>query len=53
LNKTGDQYSVFVVVDGELEIRFVEVGLMDTYYAEILSGLEVGDVVSTGIVETN
>lgn len=53
LNQTGDQYSVFVVVDGELEIRFVEVGLMDTYYAEVLSGLEVGDVVTTGIVETN
>ena len=53
LNKTGDQYSVFVVVDGELEIRFVEVGLMETYYAEVLSGLEVGEVVSTGIVETN
>ncbi|QRN82608.1 HlyD family efflux transporter periplasmic adaptor subunit [Chloroflexota bacterium] len=53
LHKVGDQYSVFVVVDGEMEVRFVEVGLIDTYYAEILSGLEVGEVVSTGIVETN
>lgn len=53
LHEASGQYSVFVVVDGETEVRFVEVGLMDTYYAEVLSGLEVGDVVTTGIVETN
>ncbi len=53
LHQAGDQYSVFVVEGGETEVRFVEVGLMDTYYAEILSGLEVGEVVTTGIVETN
>jgi hypothetical protein len=31
----------------------VEVGLMDYTYAEIRSGLALGDQVTTGIVETN
>ena len=53
LHEAGDQYSVFVVENGETTVRFVEIGLMDTYYAEVLSGLEVGEVVTTGIVETN
>jgi RND family efflux transporter MFP subunit len=47
------QYAVFVMVDGELEMRPVEVGLVDYANAEIISGLEMGDEVSTGIVETN
>jgi HlyD family secretion protein len=47
-----NQYSVFVMEDGELEIRMVEIGLMDLFYAEVLSGLEPGEVVTTGIVET-
>jgi len=46
------QYAVFVMADGELELRTVEVGLMDFTFAEILSGLEEGEVVTTGIVET-
>jgi len=45
-------YAVFVVADGQLEPRPVEVGLMDYAYAEIVSGLEQGEQVSTGIVET-
>jgi RND family efflux transporter MFP subunit len=45
-------YAVFVLVDGQLEARPVEVGLMDYTNAEIISGLEQGDEVSTGIVET-
>ncbi len=45
-------YALFVVVDGELQARPVEVGLMDYAYAEIVSGLEQGEQVSTGIVET-
>jgi HlyD family secretion protein len=45
-------YAVFVVADGELQVRPVEVGLMDYAYAEIVSGLEQGEQVSTGIVET-
>jgi len=46
------QYAVFVMVDGELQMRQVEVGVMDYAYAEIISGLNVGDVVSTGMVPT-
>jgi len=46
------KYAVFVLVDGQLELRPVEVGLMDYTNAEIISGLEQGDEVSTGIVET-
>ncbi len=49
---TPDEYAVFVMEDGELKLRPVEVGLMDFTFAEIKSGLEVGEVVTTGIVET-
>jgi membrane fusion protein (multidrug efflux system) len=48
-----DQYAVFVVqADGEMVLRPVEVGLMDFVNAEILSGLEVGEVVSVGVEES-
>jgi RND family efflux transporter MFP subunit len=48
------EYAVFVVgADGSLEMRPVQVGLMDYSNAEIISGLELGEEVSTGIVETN
>jgi RND family efflux transporter MFP subunit len=48
------EYAVFVVgADGSLEMRAVEVGLMDYANAEIISGLEMGEEISTGIVETN
>jgi RND family efflux transporter MFP subunit len=44
-----DQYAVFVVGEsGDLEMRTVEVGLMDYVNAEIRSGLQRGEVVSTG-----
>jgi RND family efflux transporter MFP subunit len=46
------QYAVFVMVDNELEMRRVDVGVMDYVYAEITSGLNEGDVVSTGLVST-
>jgi len=51
------QYAVFVVrpdgapdgtTPGELEMRAVTVGLMDFTNAEILAGLELGEVVSLG-----
>ena len=49
----ADQYAVFVVdadvTGGQLEMRIVEVGLKDYVNAEILSGLEPGEVVSTGV----
>ena len=44
-----DQYTVFVVgADGELEMRMVEIGLMDYVNAEVRSGLQRGEVVSLG-----
>ncbi len=49
---TPSQYAVFVVdAGGELELRPVEVGLIDYVNAEIVSGLELGEAVSTGTVE--
>ena len=43
------QYSVFVVKDdGTLELRLVQVGLKDLVNAEILSGVQAGEVVSLG-----
>jgi RND family efflux transporter MFP subunit len=47
LNENPDgSYSVFVVdADGESEERAVEVGLQDPVNAEILSGLELGEMV--------
>jgi macrolide-specific efflux system membrane fusion protein len=46
------EYAVMLMVDGEPQMRQVEVGVMDYAYAEIISGLEQGDVVSTGLVPT-
>lgn len=46
------EYAVFVEEGGELTMRVVEVGLMDFTFAEIKSGVETGETVSTGIVET-
>ena len=46
------EYAVFVVEDGEPRLRVVTVGIMDYTSAEITSGLEAGEVVTTGIVET-
>ena len=46
-------YAVFIVADdGSLKLTPVKVGLRDFANAEILSGLEAGDIVSTGVVET-
>jgi multidrug efflux pump subunit AcrA (membrane-fusion protein) len=45
-----EQYAVFVVgPNDELEMRIVTVGLKDFVNAEILTGLEPGDVVSLGV----
>ena len=46
------EYAVFVMENGEPRVTLVEVGLQDFIYAEILSGLKQGDVVTTGQVET-
>lgn len=45
------EYALFVVENGEPKLRVVQVGLMDITSAEIISGLEAGEVVSTGIVQ--
>ncbi len=53
LRDLGDgQYAVFVMENGEPTLRVVEVGLMDVTYAEILSGLQAGEEVTTGIAQT-
>lgn len=46
------EYAVFVLEDGKPKLRTVEVGLVDFTFAEIKSGLKQGDIVTTGIVET-
>ena len=46
------EFAVFVMQDGELKLRIVEVGLSDFSFAEIVSGLQVGEIVTTGIVDT-
>lgn len=46
-------FSVFIVQpDGQLKLTPVTVGLRDFANAQILGGLEAGDIVSTGAVET-
>ena len=54
LHKIEDgRYTLFVMENGSPRLRVVEVGLQDITYAEIKSGLNAGDTVTTGIVETN
>jgi len=49
-----NSYAVFVVKeDGSLVLTPITIGLRDFANAEVLSGLQLGDVVSTGTVETN
>jgi hypothetical protein len=40
------------MVNGKPEVRMVEVGLQDAVHAEIKSGLNAGDVVTTGLTVT-
>jgi RND family efflux transporter MFP subunit len=49
---TKGKYAVFVMKNGKLSVQLVEVGLKDLVNAEIKSGLQVGDVVSTGLLAT-
>ena len=46
------EYTLFVLKNGLLRLRVVEVGLQDLTKAEIISGLNAGDIVTTGVVET-
>ena len=43
---------VFVMENGKPRLRVIEVGLKDLLYAEVKSGIEPGEVVTTGITET-
>lgn len=51
-NLGENDYAVFVVRAGKLNLTPVKVGLQDSTHAEILSGLNDGDVVSTGLRQT-
>ncbi len=46
------EYVVFVIENDKPKLRMFEIGLQDLFFAEVLSGLEPGDVVSTGLVDT-
>ena len=46
------EYAVFVLENGEPRMHMVTVGLMDYTYAEILNGVNAGDTVTTGVIET-
>ena len=50
---TSGKYIVFVLENGTFTQREVEIGLQDEVYAEVKSGLQVGEVVSTGPVTTD
>ncbi|MBL8061961.1 MAG: efflux RND transporter periplasmic adaptor subunit [Anaerolineales bacterium] len=52
LHQAGDQYAVFVMENGVPRLRVVEIGIQDLLYAEVISGIEAGETVTTGIVET-
>ena len=45
-------YAVFVLDNGKPSLRVVEVGIQDSLDAEIKAGLEPGETVTTGIMET-
>lgn len=46
------QYGLFIMENGVPKLRMVEVGLMDFSFAQILTGVTVGEQVTTGIVQT-
>jgi HlyD family secretion protein len=45
-------YAVFVLTDGKPRVRTVQVSLQNELYAVVTSGLQAGDVVTTGVVKT-
>ncbi len=53
LHKTDDgTYTVFVLENGTPRLRVVEIGLQDLVNAQVISGLEPGEVVTTGVTAT-
>ncbi len=53
LHPAGGQFTVFVIQNGNPTLRVVQVGIQDQVSAEIISGLQAGDIVTTGITGTN
>lgn len=47
LEDASGQYGVYLLENGEAVYREVEIGLLDLFYAEVLSGLQLNDVVIT------
>jgi len=53
LHEAGpSQYAVFIMKNGEPRLQLVEIGIKDLSSVEITSGLKQGDIVTTGIAET-
>jgi HlyD family secretion protein len=50
---SSGNYAVFVMESEKPVLRTVTVGLRDDTFAEITSGLQAGEIITTGIVETN
>ncbi len=46
------QYAVFVMTNGKPQVRTVDIGMRTSTYVQVTSGLEAGDVVTTGITKT-
>jgi HlyD family secretion protein len=47
-----DNYALFVLENGQPRLHVVQVGIQDSVSAEIKSGLQAGEVVTTGITAT-
>ena len=43
------KYAVFIKANGKITLHLIDVGLKDASYAEVKSGLQAGDIVTTGI----
>jgi RND family efflux transporter MFP subunit len=54
LKDLGDgQYAVMRVANGKMSLVMVEIGMSDGNTAQVLSGLQAGDVVSTGTTQAS
>ncbi len=52
LHEAAGEFTVFLMENGTPKLRVIQIGLKDDFYAVVLSGLNPGDVVTTGVVET-
>jgi hypothetical protein len=43
--RAGERYSVFVMEDGIRRLRHIEIGVQNSHYTEIISGVEVGELI--------